>query len=92
MPSIYLRMICGKFSLTPPDTHYAYLLRIASIDDSKRRVYQFPQESLAKLRNDTPRIGMIAQPICPLQDLRDKPISCLGHCLSGIPAFYVFKV
>lgn len=92
MPSIYRRIICDKRPLTPPDAHNAYLVRIASIDDSKRRVYQFPQKFLTKLRNHTPHVGMIAQPIYPLQDLFDKPIPHLRHCLSGIPAFYGFEV
>ena len=87
-------MVCRQVqsAFAAPHAHNPHNARIASIDDSERRMNEFPQGVLTEFRDHAPHVGMIRQMLDAGDDVADKPDTHIPRALLGIPRSDVFEV
>ena len=75
-----------------PNTDDPYLLVIAPIHDTKRRVDEFPQKGLIEFGRHPSHIGIIGEGLDTLEDRRHQPCPDIGHPLLRVPDPYLFQI
>ena len=79
-------------SLITPDTHNSHVLRIVTVNNSKRWMNQLPEERLLKFGDNPAYVRMIGQRLDPLKDLSYQPFTDIRHALPRIPGLDLLQI
>ena len=79
-------------TFTTPDTHNPYVLSIVTVDNSKRRMNQLPEECLLKFGDYPAYVRMIDKRLDPLKDLGYRPFTDIGDALPRIPGLDLLEI
>jgi hypothetical protein len=79
-------------SFTTPDTHNPHMLGIVTVNNSKRRMNQLPEEGLPKFGDYPTYIRMIDKRLDPMKDLGYQPFTDIGHALPRIPGLDLLEI
>jgi len=79
-------------SFTTPDTHNSHMLRIVTVNNSKRRMNQLQEEELLELGNYPAYVMMIDKPLDPLKALSYQPFTHMRHALPRTPGLDLLEI